>query len=269
MRRFSLFLWIAAQAFAQKKPITLDTLDEVRHGGRGGAVDWAPDGKSFVFREQKMLKIYDPASKSSKDLVSTEAMDNAAVKPDDTGPFDWINRRAHDGGLEWSGSSNELVYSSGGDIFLIHAGTGKWEQLTKTPEAEHDPKFSPDGKSIAFRRESDLYVMDLETRQEIRLTRNGTPTLINGGLDWVYPEESKSEPHSGGLPTRNRSRICNSTPAASRFIHTKTLCILARSMSRSAIRKPARTMPTSIWAWSRPAAARRDGWMSAILAMPI
>ena len=189
MRRFSLFLWIAAQAFAQKKPITLDTLDEVRHGGRGGAVDWAPDGKSFVFREQKMLKIYDPASKSSKDLVSTEAMDNAAVKPDDTGPFDWINRRAHDGGLEWSGSSNELVYSSGGDIFLIHAGTGKWEQLTKTPEAEHDPKFSPDGKSIAFRRESDLYVMDLETRQEIRLTRNGTPTLINGGLDWVYPEE--------------------------------------------------------------------------------
>lgn len=190
MTRFTLFLLVAAQVFAQKKPITLDTLDQLPRNARGGPVDWAPDGKSFVFRDQKMLKVYDPAAKSSRDLVSTEPMDNAAaVKTDDDGPYDWTNRRAHDGGLEWSPSSTELLYSSGGDIFLIHVDTGKWEQLTKTSEAEHDPKFSPDGKAIAFRRESDLYTMDLETRKETRLTRNGTPTLINGGLDWVYPEE--------------------------------------------------------------------------------
>ncbi len=189
MQRFTLFLLIAAQVFAQKKPITLDTLDQTRGNARGGPVDWAPDGKSFIFRDQKMLKVYDPASKSSRDLVSTEPLDNAAVKTDDDGPYDWTNRRAHDGGLEWSPSSKDLLYSSGGDIFLIHVDTAKWEQLTKTPEAEHDPKFSPDGKSIAFRRESDLYIMDLQTRKETRLTHNGTPTLINGGLDWVYPEE--------------------------------------------------------------------------------
>jgi dipeptidyl-peptidase-4 len=189
MLRIYLFLLFAAQAFAQKKPITVDTLDEVRHGGRGRGVDWAPDGKAYVFREQKMLKIYDPAAKSSKDLVSTEAMKSVAVKTDESGAFDWINRRTHDGGIEWSDSSKELIYSSGGDLFLVHVDSGKWEQLTKTSEAEHDAKFSPDGKSIAFRRESDLFVLDLETHSETRLTRNGTRTLINGGLDWVYPEE--------------------------------------------------------------------------------
>ena len=35
----------------------------------------------------------------------------------------------------------------------------------------------------------DLYIDGPPTGKETRLTHNGTPTLINGGLDWVYPEE--------------------------------------------------------------------------------
>ena len=82
-----------------------------------------------------------------------------------------------------------LLYPAGGDIFLIHVDTGKWDQLTRTPEVEHDPKLSPDSKTVAFRRGFDLYTLDLASGKETRLTTNGTSTLINGGLDWVYPEE--------------------------------------------------------------------------------
>ena len=74
-------------------------------------------------------------------------------------------------------------------MFLIQVDTGKWTQLTKTPVAERDPKLSPDGKSVAFRRDWDLYTLDIASKRETRLTTGGSDTLRNGGLDWVYPEE--------------------------------------------------------------------------------
>jgi dipeptidyl-peptidase 4 len=193
MRKVLLLILLAATLFAQKKPITLETMNEGRGGGggRGGAqAVWAPDGKTFLTRTGRSLAIYNPATKTSKDLVSTEAMDAAAVKgPNEDGPVDWTNRRASNGGMQWSQSGKEILYSGGGDIFLIHVDTGKWEQLTHTPEVEREAKLSPDSKTVAFRRGYDLYAVDTASGKETRLTRGGSETLRNGTLDWVYPEE--------------------------------------------------------------------------------
>ena len=192
MRLLALFLIFIASALAQKKPITLAALAEYQEASakQDGPPVWAPDGKSFVFERAKTLVIYDPAAKSSRELVSTEPMNAAAAMPHETRPFDWTNRRvAADSSLQWSPSGKELLYETSGDLFLIHIETGKWDQITKTPEVEHDPKFSPDRKMLAFRRGFDLYALELTSGKETRLTRDGTATLINAGLDWVYPEE--------------------------------------------------------------------------------
>lgn len=180
---------------AQKKPVTLDALYAAARGGRGGnraatPEAWAPDGRTFLVRRAGALAVYDPATKKIKDLVATGPMDEAAVKvPREDGPFDWQNRRERPGGLEFSASGKELLYPSGGDVFLIHVDTGKWQQLTKTPVAETDAKISPDGKMVAFRRGQDIYTVEAASGKETRLTFGGTETLRNGGLDWVYPEE--------------------------------------------------------------------------------
>ena len=42
---------------------------------------------------------------------------------------------------------------------------------------------------MLFRRNFNLFVMNLDTRLVTPLTSDGTPTLLNGQLDWVYPEE--------------------------------------------------------------------------------
>jgi len=193
MKKVALILLVFSAAFAQKKPITLETLNQGgRGGGRGGpgAANWAPDGKTFLTRQGRDLAIYDPATKTSKVLVSTEAIDAAAMNPPaDDGPMDWQNRRARTGGMEWSADGKELLYTSGGDVFLIHADSGKWDQVTKTPVAEIDPKLSPDARTVVFRRGWDLYTVDVASHKETRLTRDGSETLRNGGLDWVYPEE--------------------------------------------------------------------------------
>jgi dipeptidyl-peptidase-4 len=50
-------------------------------------------------------------------------------------------------------------------------------------------KVSPDGRKVAFVRDNDLFVSDLATGHERRLTTDGTADVINGTTDWVYEEE--------------------------------------------------------------------------------
>ena len=50
--------------------------------------------------------------------------------------------------------------------------------------------FSPDGKKIAFVRENNLFINDLETNKETAITTDGKfKEIINGMADWVYEEE--------------------------------------------------------------------------------
>ncbi len=50
-------------------------------------------------------------------------------------------------------------------------------------------KLSPDARRVAYVRENDLFVTDLASGEEQRLTFDGSETIINGTTDWVYEEE--------------------------------------------------------------------------------
>ena len=191
MRKTIVFLFLAGAAFGQKKPVTLEALQDFRSTVARdvpGEPVWAPDGKSFVYRQGRRLRLYDVAAKRSREVVDLSALDAQAVTPPAAEQYGWENRRVGEATLQWAPQGGELLYASGGDLFLIGID-GKWKQLTKTPVAERDPKFSPDGKRIAFRRNGDLYVMEVAGAKETRLTSNASDTLSNGELDWVYPEE--------------------------------------------------------------------------------
>jgi len=193
MRKLALVLLLASPVFAQKKPVTLETLSQEARRGRRAATGpelWMPDGRSFLERQGSRLSLYDCVTRQSKTVMDLDEIDAAAVAPPaEEGPMDWTNRRAGLESMQLSASGNKLLYTARGDIFVIHLDTGKWEQLTKTPVVERDARLSPDGKTVAFRRGSDLYTVDVASKREIRLTRDGSETLRNGSLDWVYPEE--------------------------------------------------------------------------------
>jgi len=56
--------------------------------------------------------------------------------------------------------------------------------------AQRDAKFSPDGRSIAFARDNNLFIKRLDYGTEIQVTTDGeTNSIINGVADWVYEEE--------------------------------------------------------------------------------
>lgn len=51
-------------------------------------------------------------------------------------------------------------------------------------------KLSPDGDRVAFVRDRNLFVVDLQTGEETQLTTDGAEGgIINGTTDWVYEEE--------------------------------------------------------------------------------
>ena len=57
-----------------------------------------------------------------------------------------------------------------------------------------NPTFSPDSTYIAFTRDNDLWVKEAATGMEVRLTFDGTETIMNGYASWVYYEEIFGRP---------------------------------------------------------------------------
>ena len=62
-------------------------------------------------------------------------------------------------------------------------------RLTSGPDEEELATLSPDREFVAFVREDDLWVVDLETATERRLTTDGGGVIRNGKASWVYFEE--------------------------------------------------------------------------------
>ncbi len=66
------------------------------------------------------------------------------------------------------------------------------QQLTPLSEGttQRLPDFSPDGSKVAFVRQNNLYVKELDTGREYAVTTDGHYNhIINGTTDWVYEEE--------------------------------------------------------------------------------
>jgi dipeptidyl-peptidase-4 len=187
-KRLVLFSLLCGAAAAQKRPVTLEALVETPPPAPSAPV-WSPDGAQFVYRQAGELWLYDVAARSKRQLVALSALEQAAVKAAPDGPFEWENRRVREQPIQWFPSADRLLILAGGDLFVFRIAAGGWTQLTSTPEPERDPKLSPDGSRVSFRRGNDLYVLEVASRRVTRLTSDGSQTLWNGRLDWVYPEE--------------------------------------------------------------------------------
>jgi dipeptidyl-peptidase-4 len=79
-----------------------------------------------------------------------------------------------------------------GDYWVLTLGTGTLRKLGGSrarPSTLMFAKFSPDGRRVGYVRENNLYVEEPATGRIVKLTRDGSRTIINGTFDWVYEEE--------------------------------------------------------------------------------
>ncbi len=136
-----------------------------------------------------------PASSGVEHLSLTEGFTELALAPDgkkvafvargevfaasakDGGDATRLTRTVdNESSLAWSPDSRKLVYSSdrGGKsrLFLYDFATNSEAPLTSGADTDHSPRFSPDGKTVAFvRGEAELRAVDMASRAERALAR--------------------------------------------------------------------------------------------------
>lgn len=82
-----------------------------------------------------------------------------------------------------------LLFNDDNDLFFYSIPKNKVIRLTENKDEEVNPTLSPDGKKVAFTRNKDLFVVDVESAKETRLTNDASDVVYNGYASWVYMEE--------------------------------------------------------------------------------
>jgi dipeptidyl-peptidase 4 len=180
--------FLAAQ---EPRKVTVDWIfsDDGESVGKSPSTLWTSDG-TLVLLDERKAKTERTIERVRPDTGARTAAVNAKTALD--GLRAMLAKDAPET-LDWpagfDGAGRHAVYVFADDLFLLDLGSSRFERLTKTAEAEESPRLSPDGKKLAFVRGNDLYSLDLASRAETRLTHDGSPTVLNGKLSWVYWEE--------------------------------------------------------------------------------
>jgi len=200
---------------AAPKQLTIEQI--FAEGGVTGrapeTIKWSPDGTkvSFVQRddagEHGELWYVDAVTGEKKILASETKLSQLAPpvsKIKDEREKERVTRY-HVAAYTWSPDSKHLLFDSHGQLWYYSLDTGTAVQLTSSPDASQDPKFSPDGKRLAYVRKHNLYVHPVSGEEGERpLTReekekgkdkdrdkdkDKDDNILNGEVDWVYAEE--------------------------------------------------------------------------------
>ena len=109
---------------------------------------WSVDGRSLYYQLKRdgssVRDLYrvDPATGNDTRL-------DAAATARAEGPA--VYDRAH----------RQAAYLFHGDVFLVDLTSGRRTQLTRSPQPEASPRFSPDGRSLQYRQGNQWYIYDV------------------------------------------------------------------------------------------------------------
>jgi dipeptidyl-peptidase-4 len=223
-----LALSLPALAQSAPKQLTMEQIfAEGELTGRGPeSIEWSPDASKVSFLQRDDAGDhgelwYVDAATGEKKLLASEAKLSLLV-PDPSKIKDEREKervtRYHVPAYLWSPDSKHLLFNSQGQLWYYSLDTGTAVQFTSSPDPSVDPKFSPDGKRIAYLRKHNLYVHPVAAEEnEYPLTReekgkfkfvdgddvyvtkdrdwdrdkekDKDDSILNGEVDWVYGEE--------------------------------------------------------------------------------
>ena len=84
---------------------------------------------------------------------------------------------------------NHFIFRKDDNLFYFNLSSGDFRKVSDSESEERNVTFSPNANKIAFTRDHDLFVSDLNTGKETRLTFDGDDKIYNGWASWVYYEE--------------------------------------------------------------------------------
>lgn len=192
MTIFSLLVGLCSMA-TNKKQLTLDDIfvsDKFKSKTVSG-VQWLPDGKAFVFArhdDKGFLEVWrhDVASGKDAAVLKTQSLTHQgeAVKITAYATTQEVDV------LLLTGKRKQIWrHSFSAPYYLYNVRDQSLKPLAKGDSGLQNVALSPDGKTVGFAKESNLYVADVASGKTTQLTHDGSFNILNGLFDWVYEEE--------------------------------------------------------------------------------
>lgn len=194
----ALILFPAPRVLAQNKLLTIDDIfDPVKKVNFNGTVPstrWLKDGRYYLLSNEATrtdvprLQKIDAVTGEATPFFDTAKM-QVAFKALGGITDSEAKQLANRGFYQLSNDETALILNWNNDLFYYRLGSDKAVRVTNDPEEEVGETFSPDDRMLGFIRNGNMYVYDLATQGERRLTADGGPKILNGRLNWVYQEE--------------------------------------------------------------------------------
>jgi dipeptidyl-peptidase 4 len=181
-----------------QKPITLQDCFQLFkfYPQAGNQYFYMDDGKHYANIDRDGIHFRDIRDASKDSLVAINL-------PDEAAEFDLF---------EFSDDEKKLLLRTETESVYRHSVLAKYyvydiaQQKTTAVYEKEKQQFvalSPDGKSVAFVVNNNLFVKDVETNKMAQITHDGAKNkIINGLPDWVYEEEFSPVDGEGMVATR-------------------------------------------------------------------
>ncbi|MDG1808642.1 MAG: S9 family peptidase [Pirellulaceae bacterium] len=189
---------IPSLAIAQQKPLTVDRIfDSGEFRAAGFSVNWMPTGNRYFVKQPGAsnngddIVLVDPRTSEQTTLISAANL----IPEDGADPIDIESFQVSPDKnkvLVFNNSRRVWRYNTRGDFWVVDLVSGTVRKLGGADTEEATlmfAKFSPDSKSVAYVRDRNIYVEQIESGQIRQITQTQTDDIINGTSDWVYEEE--------------------------------------------------------------------------------
>jgi len=193
-----LLLALCVPALAQEKLLTIDDIfdpvKKVNFNGTVPSIRWLKDGKHYLLTNETSkrgvprLQKVNALTGEAMPFLDSAKMEAAFAALAGISAQD-AKQLANRGSYDFNSTESAVMISFANDLFYYELGADKALRVTNNPEEEVGETFSPNDGMIGFVRANNMYVYDLATQRERRLTTDGSPKILNGRLDWVYQEE--------------------------------------------------------------------------------
>ena len=153
-------------------------------------VNWTNDGDSYYRLDKNKLLSYTLPNHDVRTVISKEQLTpSGKTKPIKVAHFSFsVDQQKV---LLFTNTKKVWRLNTKGDYWVFNLKTNTLKQIGKSLPTSSlmFAKFSPDGNTIAYVSENNLYSEDYASGSIQPLTTNGTVSLINGTFDWAYEEE--------------------------------------------------------------------------------